>query len=124
MKITDSFNILGNIPELDVDPIIDSKYSGHADIKVDPKFFQALWYYADIAHNSKSKIWEKWLEILDVFYNQENIAEAKKLVRYFENKTGKNKELRAGLMTLKYIIENSDLSQIYKFTLTIPEELR
>lgn len=124
MKINDSLNILGNIPELDVDPVIDTVYTGHAEVKVDPQFFQALWYYSDIAHKSKNKTWTKWLEILDVFYNQEKIAEAKKLVKYLENKTGSDKELKAGLMTLKYIIENSDLSKTYRFDIIVPEEMR
>lgn len=124
MDIKDSFNQLGNIPELEVDPIIDSKYKGHVMVKVDPKFFQALWYYSDVAYSSKNKTWQKWLEIVDVFYNQENVAEAKKLIKYLENKTGADKELKAGLMTLKYIVENSDPKETHRFNIEIPEEQR
>lgn len=110
---------ISNIPELETLGVKDTAHSGHAMVKIPVKFFSALWYYADIAEtNRKNKGWSRFLEIMEQYYNQEDIKGAKGAIRSLEKTIRTDKELRAAIQTLKYIIDNTkDFDTEYEYPL-------
>lgn len=99
---------ISNIPELETLGVKDTAHRGHAMVKVPVKFFSALWYYADMAEaNRKNKGWSRFLEIMEQFYNQEDIKGSKAAIRSLEKTIRTDKDLKSAIQTLKYIIDNT-----------------
>lgn len=99
---------ISNIPELETLAVKDTAHTGHAIVKVPIRFFSALWYYADMGDaKRKNKGWARFLEIMEQFYNEEDIQTSKKAIRSLEKTIKTDKDLKAAIQTLKYIIDNT-----------------
>lgn len=116
--LNDKIDNISNIPELETLGIKDTAIEGHAVVKVPVKFFSALWYYTDIAHTKNSKGWKKFCEIVNQYYNEEDLKGSLGAVRALERTIKSDKELKAAIQTLKYIIENTtDFDKEYVYPL-------